>query len=450
MHLILFAGWTHSLFASEPLTLLHVPRALFLAVISAYRGAILYEAVNWIEGWLWAKAGASPTCPETVTHRGENNKIPGYKGSCSRLGEQLGGRGCMRADGEAVSGDGEGDDACGAGDSGVKEEGENKDGDRWRRGVRIGLQAGDDGTQNGEGGEDEGSREEEKSEESGGGGGCWWRRRDFSDHVVLYVMAILFMAVEVSAARSSHFPPNLASSAICTPHRQEEMTGAVDYTTPLGFVRSLSLHLWPSPRLVYTVVFLYYGFLVACCLHMAYYTALFFHSPEEVWMGFVGGVLFLVLPVVLLVEVLERPSLQRIGIGSGEKKAAERAAALATDSPEIGPGRTAEDDTPQAFSITRAADEAGKPFEHIGTIASEISDGAGEGEGLVELKSWDVRTPDGVTPRESVVKAFMRHLVDAFPRRRSGTGVLKTESAVLDGEISDQGEEDEEEKPKKA
>lgn len=456
MHLILFAGWTHSFFASEPLILLHVPRALFLALISAYRGAILYEAVNWIESWFWAKA-AGPACPEyPQSTRGECKVgVHGDSAGSGRIREQARGQ-CARAEGGGGTTAGEGGGGCRKGYAvGMKQEGRSTTGrdQSGQGGAVAGHTGGHDHTspQQAEGaGDEEESREEEKSE-SDRGGACWWRRRDFSDHVVLYIMAILFMAVEVSAARSSHFPPSF-TSGVCTPRGEEMTEHNLLCSTPWGFLRSLSFILWPSPGLVYAVVFCYYGFLIACCLHMAYYTALFFHSPEEVWIGFVGGVVFLVLPVVLLVEVLERPSLQRIGIGSGEKKAAERAAALATAGLEGSPERPADDDTPQAFSIRAggAADEEEKPFEKIGTAASEISEGVGEADGLVEMKSWDVRTPEGVTPRESVVTAFMRHVIDSFPRRRRMSGVLETNSVVMDGEASEQGDEEEEEKPKKA
>nr|PIM00523.1 inositol phospholipid synthesis protein Scs3p [Toxoplasma gondii COUG] len=288
-HILLFAGWLHSLFAPEPLILLHVPRALFLVLVSAYRGAVLYEGLNWIEKMIWTRKASNErsergTAGEKHTKaEAEKREDPALLNTApSTLGAETSGPHTEANDAEG------------------KRTGDSPSTDR------------------------DGSGGNEKND------GGWWARKDLSDHVVLYVMAIVFMSIEVAAARSSHAPPSFSP----------EVTSADgDASQKRVFSKWLSCLL---PRrissFVYGAVFIYYGFLFVCCLHMAYYTAVFFHTPEEIWVGLTVGVCFLVLPILVLLEVLEWPSLQRIGIGSGEKKAAERAAAAAAAATVSGTG----------------------------------------------------------------------------------------------------------------
>ncbi|CBZ55214.1 conserved hypothetical protein [Neospora caninum Liverpool] len=282
-HILLFGGWIHSLFAPEPLTLLHVPRAFFLVLVSAYRGLVLYEGLNWIEKAVWARN----------THCGRPEERNPSEASTPTTDKETSGDGAQ----QEPSPDNRG--------TATRSQATEEDGER----TRPDTSSTEDGASSGD-----------KTNSEGG----WWARKDLSDHVVLYVMAIVFMSIEVSAARSSHAPPSF--SEVPTP-----TTGADASRRRARWFTCLPPCLLPRKisSFLYILVFAYYGILFLCCLHMAYYTAVFFHTPEEIWAGLTVGLCFLVLPIILVLEVLEKPSLQRIGIGSGEKKAAERAAAAA-------------------------------------------------------------------------------------------------------------------------
>ncbi|KEP66069.1 UNVERIFIED_CONTAM: hypothetical protein HHA_313030 [Hammondia hammondi] len=279
-HILLFAGWLHSLFAPEPLILLHVPRALFLGLVSAYRGAVLYEGLNWIEKMVWTQKTSNERS-ERGTAREKHAKGEAEKREDPALLKTA-------------------PRSLGAEASGPHTEANDAEGKRTNDSPST---------------DPDGSGGNEKNE------GGWWARKDLSDHVVLYVMAIVFMSIEVAAARSSHAPPSFSPEVASADGDASQKRVFSKWLSSL-FPRRIS-------SFVYGAVFVYYGFLFVCCLHMAYYTAVFFHTPEEIWVGLTVGVCFLVLPILLLLEVLEWPSLQRIGIGSGEKKAAERAAAAA-------------------------------------------------------------------------------------------------------------------------
>ncbi|PFH34252.1 hypothetical protein BESB_074040 [Besnoitia besnoiti] len=410
LHLLLFGGWLHSLFASEPLTLLHVPRALFLALLSAYRGAVLYDAVNWLEKTFWKQTvGLSP--PEELAPDAGAGSLAGNGGA----------KETRRGGSELESLPARGDAATSARTPGAADEtaqtrsGVSGDGAHGVAGVARGPGPGTPASSGGQTASGRGATGEGGDERSGGG--AWQRRRDFSDHVVLYVMAIVFIAIEVSAARSSHAPPTVAPGAPAPPSGAAEASAPRQFFTHFAFRFSRTLS-----SLLYAAVFIYYSLIFASCLYMAYYTARFFHTPEEIWLGLAAGCLFLVLPIILILEVLERPSLQRIGIGSGEKKAAERAAAAAaanaaaTVSPSLGGRHLSFSVSPQVAASRHTV------------IAKTSSRPAGAHEGRGE----------GVT---RTVSAIMRTVVDAaFARRRASVKVASSEAALLTRAHAGEGE----------
>lgn len=214
LHLILAGGWLHSVLSAAPVTLVHVPRAAFVAALSLYRGLLLFVGLNVVQ---------------------------------SKVLELL-----RPAE----------------------------EGAEWTlRG---------------------------------------WEDFDLSDHVVLYVLVVIVASIETAAAingwrRSFGGEEALPAGAASRRPRR----GAGLFRTSLSAAPAVA-------------VSAYYAVVCGCCFFMAFYTALFFHTPLEVWGAFAVGLLFLLAPTLLILEGLQTPSLRRLGLlstAAPQRKAASNARA---------------------------------------------------------------------------------------------------------------------------